>query len=146
MVDTTMEQRLTRMAERLAVVESKTQTIDHAMPRISQLETSVATLGVNITDMRGDIGELRENGTLMISGLAELTKQHGGISSRISQLFWTGAGVVLLATAIGGGISLYETWLDIQDKRHRNVAMDRMEDRQLTIESKVDSVKKDVKP
>ena len=144
MVDS-VEQRITRMAERLAVVESKTQGFDQALPRITKLETSVATLGVNIDDMRGDILELRENGTQMIEGLTELTKQHGGISARISQLFWTGAGVVLVCTFVGAGISAYETWLDIQDKRQRAELTERIEARQQSIEDKVDQVRIKVK-
>lgn len=145
MVDS-MEQRITRMAERLAVVESKTQTLDQAMPRIAKLETSVATLGVNIDDMRDDIRGLRTDGGQMIAGLAELTQQHSGITARISQLFWTGAGFVLLCTLIGGGISLYETWLDIQDKRHRAELTERIEARQQSIEDKVELVNKRVQP
>lgn len=134
------------MAERLAVVESKTQTLDQAMPRIAKLETSVATLSVNIDSMRDDIHGLRADGTQLIAGLAELTKQHSGITARISQLFWTGAGFVLLCTLVASGISLYETWLDIQDKRHRAALTERIEAKQQAIADKVDAVHERVQP
>jgi hypothetical protein len=109
--------RLNRMAERLAVVESKLRQTEKALPRIGKLETGMASLKTSVESLGDDIKETKADCGKMITAMGGLSEQHIKINARISQLFWTGAGVMLLASALIGAVGLYQSWLDIQDKQ-----------------------------
>ena len=111
--------RLNRMAERLAVVESKLQQTEKALPRIGRLETGMASLRTSVDALGGTIKEIKADGEKLVNAMGGLSEQHTKINHRISQLFWTGAGVVLLASIIIGSVGLYKTWLDIQERRQQ---------------------------
>lgn len=133
-----------KIAERLAVVESKVKGFDHALPRIGKLETCVATIEKSLENLGQDITQLRCNGDKMVQSMTELSQQHGAIAARISKLFWTGAGVALVISALAAGVTLYDTWEGIQERNKRDLEISTMDDRQLEIKRAIKAVEKAV--
>jgi len=108
----TLSNRLITMSERLARVEHRTESLETCLPRISALEAGVARLTANIEQVAADVHHIESTGRQTLDALQALKDQHGGLNQRISQLFWTGAGAMLmiglLVSAINVGSTLAE--------------------------------------
>ena len=107
-----------KMRERLAVVESKTDDLVATLPRIGKLEAGVAALSTRIEGVSKDIHEIQVDGHKTVEALDNLQKQHGGLSEKISQLFWTGAGAMLVVGFVVSAVSFFaalsniDSWID----------------------------------
>jgi predicted nucleic acid-binding Zn-ribbon protein len=121
---------LVEVRERLAVVESKTETLESTLPRIGQLEAGVAALSTRIEGVSEDIHEIQQDGHRSVQALENLQSQHTELSHKIGKLFWTGAGamtvIAALATAVSfvASLSNIDGWIDretdqARQERHR---------------------------
>lgn len=81
--------------ERLAVVESKVNQLQQVPPRVEQLHREVDVVKVGMDAIKREVHAIRE------AQQALLTKVDG-ISDQVKRLFWTGAGVMILAAFIVG--------------------------------------------
>ena len=116
-------QHLVEVRERLAVVESKTETLEHTLPRIGKLEAGVAALSTRIESVSQDIHEIQVDGHKTVEALQSLRDQHRGLSHKISQLFWTGAGAMLVVGLVVSAVSFFaalsniDGWIDREAER-----------------------------
>jgi hypothetical protein len=122
--------QLVEVRERLAVVESKTETLESTLPRIGQLEAGVASLSTRIEAVSQDIHEIQQDGHRTVTALRGLQDQHTDLSHKISRLFWTGAGAMAVVAAVAtvvsfvAGLSNIDGWIDreagqARQERHR---------------------------
>ena len=106
------------MGERLAVVESKTQNLEETLPRIGKLEAGVAALSTRIEGVSQDIHGIQRDGHRTVGALRRLQEQHSGLSHKIGELFWSGAGAMLVIGCVVSAVSFFaslstiEGWLD----------------------------------
>lgn len=96
---------LVEVRERLAVVESKTSTLENTLPRIGALENGVTALSTRIEAVSQDIHAIQRDGHRTVEALKGLHDQHADLSHKISKLFWTGAGAMMIVGSIAGVIS-----------------------------------------
>ena len=112
-----------KVRERLAVVESKTDDLVATLPRIGKLEAGVAALSTRIECVSKDIHEIQVDGHKTVEALENLQEQHSGLSHKISQLFWTGAGAMLVVGLVVSAVSFFaalsniDGWLDREAER-----------------------------
>ena len=115
--------RLTTMAERLAVVEHRTDALESCLPRIGQLETGVATLDHRVERVAHDLRAIGADSHRTVEALQQLKQQHSDLNQRISQLFWTGAGAMLaiglLVSAINVIATVQELPVTLVPNRHQ---------------------------
>ena len=111
-------QQLVEVRERLAVVESKTETLEHTLPRIGKLESGVAALSTRIEGVSQDIHAIQQDGHRTVQALENLQERHTELSQKIGKLFWSGAGAMTLIAAIAtvvsfvAGLSNIDGWID----------------------------------
>ena len=100
------------------MVESKTEDLVATLPRIGKLEAGVAALSTRIEGVSKDIHEIQVDGHKTVEALENLQAQHGGLSAKISQLFWTGAGAMLVIGLVVSAVSFFaalsniDSWVD----------------------------------
>ena len=105
------------------MVESKTEDLVATLPRIGKLEAGVAALSTRIEGVSKDIHEIQVDGHKTVEALENLQAQHGGLSAKISQLFWTGAGAMLVIGLVVSAVSFFaalsniDGWLDRETER-----------------------------
>jgi predicted nucleic acid-binding Zn-ribbon protein len=116
---------LVEVRERLAVVESKTETLAQTLPRIGALENGVTALSTRIEAVSQDIHEIQQDGHRTVTALQGLQDQHTDLSHKIGRLFWTGAGamavIAALATVVSflAGLSNIDGWIDREIEQAR---------------------------
>lgn len=119
-----LQARLTTMAERLARIEHRTDTLEQCLPRIGQLETGVATLDHRVERVAHDLQAIGTDSHRTVEALQRLQQQHHDLNHRISQLFWTGAGAMLaiglLVSAINLIATVQELPVSFAPKRHQD--------------------------
>ena len=115
--------QLIEVRERLAVVEKSTKTLEATLPRIGKLEAGVAALSTRIESVSHDIHEIQVDGHKTVEALQRLQDQHSGLSHKISQLFWTGAGAMLVIGLVVSAVSFFaalsniDGWIDREAER-----------------------------
>ena len=115
---------LVEVRERLAVVESKTETLEDTLPRIGKLEAGVAALSTRIEGVSQDIHEIQVDGHRTVETLQALQQQHRGLSQKISQLFWTGAGPMLVIGLVVSAVSFFAALSNIDGWIDRETRLD----------------------
>ena len=103
------EMRFTAMAERLARVEHRTDTLERCLPRIGRLEAGVASLTTRIEVVAQDVHGIQGDSHRTVEALQRLQEQHQALNQRISQLFWTGAGAMLAIGLLVSAINVIAT-------------------------------------
>ena len=115
--------QLIEVRERLAIVEKSTKTLEATLPRIGKLEAGVAALSTRIESVSKDIHEIQVDGHRTVEALECLQQQHHGLSHKISQLFWTGAGAMLVIGLVVSAVSFFaalsniDGWIDREAER-----------------------------
>ena len=125
MTETPMDrtQTMIKVHERLAIVENRTETLEKTLPRIGKLEAGVAALSTRIEGVSKDIHEIQQDGHRTVEALECLQSQHRGLSHKISQLFWTGAGAMLVIGLVVSAVSFFaalsniDGWIDREAER-----------------------------
>ena len=116
-------QTMIKVHERLAIVENRTETLEKTLPRIGKLEAGVAALSTRIEGVSKDIHEVQQDGHRTVEALECLQSQHRGLSHKISQLFWTGAGAMLVIGLVVSAVSFFaalsniDGWIDREAER-----------------------------
>ena len=115
--------QLIEVRERLAIVEKSTKDLEETLPRIGKLEAGVAALSTRIEGVSQDIHEIQVDGHRTVETLQALQQQHRGLSQKISQLFWTGAGAMLVIGLVVSAVSFFaalsniDGWIDRETRR-----------------------------
>ena len=119
--------QLIEVRERLAIVEKSTKDLEETLPRIGKLEAGVAALSTRIEGVSQDIHEIQVDGHRTVETLQALQQQHRGLSQKISQLFWTGAGAMLVIGLVVSAVSFFaalsniDGWIDSKTAAERSI-------------------------
>ena len=103
-------QRLNKMSERVAVMESEIKDLKNMPPRVQAVEQAVGVLEIHISGVRDDIVKAQKE-----QKATTMAIQH--IDKKVGRLFWTGAGVFMVCSLLIGAANLYNTWLSIQQRQ-----------------------------
>ena len=104
-----LDARVNRMGERLAVVESKTSSLEECVPRIRMLEKGSAAMNAKLEGICDALSEIKRDGHHSMLSIDTLNR-------RINRLFWTGAGVMMAvgivasAIQVGGALVNIDAW------------------------------------
>lgn len=101
------------MAERLARVEHRTESLETCLPRISALEAGVARLTADIEQVASDVHHIETTGRRTLEALQRLQDLHTASDHRVSQLFWTGAGAMLTIGLLVSAINVAASLTDL---------------------------------
>lgn len=97
------------MATELAVMDHRIRVLEKIPPRIMTLEHEVAGIKSELHLARADISHVKDQCNDNHTLLAGMDHKVGELGEKIARLFWTGAGVFLTCSVIGGAIALIVT-------------------------------------
>ena len=104
-----MADRMSRMEQEQAVMHHRLRELEATPPRINTLENTVTHLQVRVETISSDIAEIKTEGK-------DTHRQVLNLRDDVKRLFTIGVVVVTLISAAAALVSLYDTWLAINQK------------------------------
>ena len=108
-----LDHRVNRMGERLAVVESKTVTLEECLPRIQLLEKGTASMSARLDGIKDTLSDIKTDSHRSMLSIDTLSR-------RINRLFWTGAGVMLAVGVVASVIQVGGAWGNFDRLMHES--------------------------
>ncbi len=104
-----LDTRVNQIERDLAVMDHRLRDLEGTPPRINTLENTVTHLQVKVETISSDITEIKSEGK-------ETHRLVLNLRDDVKRLFTIGVVVVSLISAGAAVVSLYDTWLDINQK------------------------------
>lgn len=108
------DQRINQAEKKLAVLEHRVGELEGTPPRVHNLENSVSQLEVQFQTLNNDISEIKQEGKETHSLLLKLGED-------VRKLFFIGAVLASLGSAVLVGLKIYDSVQTIQEKSAQEV-------------------------
>lgn len=102
-----------RIAERLAVMETRQNSYDDTGERVGKLETKIEGITIRLNDIATDVTEIRGDRRHLIAAIDDIREANNRIDRQLAKVAGHLAGAVMLATVLAATINVITNFLNM---------------------------------